>query len=157
MRAALEAGADGIFFATQAATPEVLTADEHGEWDLPYARRALAAASDTSGLTVLHVHGRDVYFQAVADLPAHAINWHDRLTAPTLADGKGRRGGAVVGGLAEGSTLRRGPVTAIVEQVRDAVRQTDGVGVVIGPGCVLPLDVPDAHLAAVVESVRARP
>jgi uroporphyrinogen decarboxylase len=157
MAAALEAGADGIFFATQAATAEVLTADEHAGWDLPYARRALAALGEISGLIVLHVHGRQVYFDALADLPADAINWHDRLTAPTLAEGKRRRGGAVIGGLAEGSTLRRGPAPAIVEQVRDAVRQTDGVGVVIGPGCVLPLDVPDAHLAAVVETVRALP
>jgi uroporphyrinogen decarboxylase len=48
-------------------------------------------------------------------------------------------------------------VATVREQVRDAVRQTDGVGVVIGPGCVLPLDVPDAHLAAVVEAVRRVP
>jgi uroporphyrinogen-III decarboxylase len=100
MRAALEAGADGIFFATP------------------------------------------------------AINWHDRLTAPSLADARRRRRhGALVGGLGEGSTLRRGPVAAIAEQVRDAVRQAEGVGVIVGPGCVLPLDVPDAHLAAVVDTV----
>jgi uroporphyrinogen decarboxylase len=154
MRAALEAGADGVFFATQAATPEALSAEEHETWDLPYARRALDAVREGSALTVLHVHGRDVYFDAVAGLPSHAINWHDRLAAPTLAEGKRRRSGAVIGGLAEGSTLRRGPTAAIVEQVRDAVRQTDGVGVVIGPGCVLPLDMPDAHLTAVVETAR---
>src|SRR5262249_36267367 len=106
---------------------------------------------------VLHAHGRQVYFDALADLPAHAINWHDRLTAPTLAEGKRRRGGAVIGGLAEGSTLRRGPAPAVVEQGRDAVRQPDGVGGGVGAGCVLPLDVPAAHLAAVVESVRAGP
>ena len=154
LRAALGAGADGIFFATQAATPAVLTAEEHARWDVPSARRVLDAVPG-SAFTMLHVHGTDVYFDAVADLPGHAINWHDRLTAPTLADGKRRRGGgAVVGGLGEGTTVRRGPVAAIVEQVRDAVRQTEGVGVIVGPGCVLPLDVPDAHLAAVVETVR---
>jgi uroporphyrinogen decarboxylase len=155
MRAALEAGADGIFFATQAATPEVLTAEEHGRWDVPYARRVLEAVQGASALTLLHVHGKDIYFDAMADLPGHAINWHDRLTAPTLTDAKRRRrGGAVVGGLGEGTTLRRGPVAAIIEQVHDAVRQTEGVGIVVGPGCVLPLDVPDAHLAAVVDTVR---
>jgi hypothetical protein len=34
--------------------------------------------------------------------------------------------------------------------------QTDGVGVVNGPGGVLPPDLPDAHLAAVKETVRTR-
>ena len=153
MQAALEAGADGIFFATQAATPEVLTAEEHARWDLPYARRVLDAVPG-SAFTMLHVHGTDIYFDAVAELPGHAINWHDRLTAPSLADARRRRRhGALVGGLGEGSTLRRGPVAAIAEQVRDAVRQAAGVGVIVGPGCVLPLDVPDAHLAAVVDTV----
>jgi len=154
LRAAVEAGADGVFFAIQAATPEVLTAEEHARWDLPYARRVLEAVPG-SAFTMLHVHGQDIYFDAVAGLPGHAINWHDRLTAPSLADAKRRRGhGALVGGLGEGTTLRRGPVAAIVEQVRDAVGQAEGVGVIVGPGCVLPLDVPDAHLAAVVDTTR---
>jgi uroporphyrinogen decarboxylase len=154
VRAALDAGADGIFFATQAATPEVLTLEEYRRWDLPYARRVLDGVRGTSRLTVLHVHGRDVYFDAVADLPADAINWHDRLTPPDLAGAQRRRGGAVVGGLGEATTLRRGPIEAIADQVRDAICQTEGVGLVIGPGCVLPLDVPDAHLGAVVGTAR---
>jgi uroporphyrinogen decarboxylase len=91
----------------------------------------------------------------MADLPAHAINWHDRLTPPTLADARRRRPtGALVGGLAEATTLRRGTVAAIAEEARDAVRQASGVGVIVGPGCVVPLDVADAHLAAVVDAVR---
>jgi hypothetical protein len=48
-------------------------------------------------------------------------------------------------------------VATIVEQVRDAVRQAEGVGVIVGPGCVLPLDVPDAHLAAVMDTARKDP
>jgi uroporphyrinogen decarboxylase len=154
-RAALEAGADGIFFATQAATPEVLTAEQHARWDVPYARRVLEAVQGASALTLLHVHGHDIYFDAAAALPGHAVNWHDRLTAPTLGEAQRRRpDGAVVGGLGEGTTLRRGPAAAVAAEVRDAIGQTAGVGVVIGPGCVLPLDVPDAHLAVVVETVR---
>ena len=47
-------------------------------------------------------------------------------------------------------------MAAIVEQVRDAIRQAEGVGVIVGPGCVLPLDVPDAHLAAVVDTASVR-
>ena len=152
-RAALEAGADGVFFATQTATPEFITADEHARWDAPYARRVLEATAAASGVTLLHIHGRDIYFDQLAELPVHAVNWHDRVTPPALGDGKRRSRGAVVGGLGEGTTLRRGPVTAIVAEVRDAVHQAEGVGVIVGPGCVLPLDLPDAHLAAVVQTV----
>src|SRR3989475_166029 len=51
-----------------------------------------------------------------------------------------------------------GRVRAIADEVDDAVRQTGGRGVIVAPGCVLPLDVPEAHLDAVVDAVkRSRP
>jgi uroporphyrinogen decarboxylase len=155
-RAALEAGADGVFFATQAAAPDVFSAEQHARWDLPYARRVVEAFHPASAFTLLHVHGKDIYFDAVGALPAHAVNWHDRLTAPTLSEAKRRRpAGALVGGLGESATLRRGPVAAIAVEVSDALQQTDGVGIILGPGCVLPLDVPDPHLEAVLDAARA--
>jgi hypothetical protein len=39
--------------------------------------------------------------------------------------------------------------------VREAVGQTGGVGVIVAPGCVLPLDAPDEHLAAAVAAAKA--
>jgi uroporphyrinogen decarboxylase len=153
-RTAFEAGADGLFVATQAATPDVLGDDEFAEWDLPYLREVLEGIRHLSGFTMLHLHGRDPYFQLVADLPVHAVNWHDRRTKPTLEQARERFAGALVGGLDEWRTLREGPAAAVAAEVRDAIGQTAGVGLIVGPGCVLPLDVPDAHLAAVVEAVR---
>src|SRR6266849_458180 len=66
-----------------------------------------------------------------------------------------RFAGALVGGLSEGRTLLNGPAEAVAAEVRDALAQTGGLGVMIGPGCVLPLATPDAHLAAVVAAVKA--
>lgn len=153
-RAALDAGADGLFFATQAAVPDVLTEEETARFELPRMRRMLDAVGDRSALTLLHVHGRDVYFDRAAALPVHAMNWHDRLTTPRLGDGHRRFAGAVVGGLSEQRTLQAGPPDAVGAEVKDAIAQTGGRGVIIGPGCVLPLATPDAHLAAVVAAVK---
>ena len=152
--AALDAGADGLFVATQAATPEVFTFDEYSTWEAPWMTRMLGALRLRSSLTLLHAHGSDIYFDAVAGLPAHALNWHDRRTKPSLADAKRRLGGAVAGGLGELGTLRKGPRQAIAEEVHDAIRQTEGVGLIVAPGCGLPLDVPDEHLDAVVATVK---
>ena len=153
-RAALEAGADGIFFATQTSTPEFITQEENARWGAPYARRVLEAVGGASAVTLLHIHGRDIYFDQLTALPVNAVNWHDRLTAPALGEGHRRFAGAVVGGLAEGDTLRKGTPDAVAAQVRDAIRQTGGLGLIIGPGCVLPLDVPDASLQAVLDAAR---
>jgi uroporphyrinogen decarboxylase len=153
-RAALEAGADGIFLATQTAAPEAVTAAECARFDVPRMRRVLDAVAGRSVFTLLHVHGRDIYFDLAAALPADAINWHDRLTAPGLSEARTRFAGALVGGLSEGRTLLRGPADAVTAEVRDALAQTGGRGIMIGPGCVLPLATPDAHLTAVVTTVK---
>jgi uroporphyrinogen decarboxylase len=150
--AALEAGADGLFFATQTSCPEVLSREESVRWDVPYAQRVLERGARRSAFTVLHLHGRDIYFDLLAGLPVHAINWHDRLTAPALGEARRRTARALVGGLNEGETLRRGDGAAAAEEVRDAVHQADGTGLILAPGCVLPLDVPDHALQAVLEA-----
>src|SRR2546428_413997 len=152
------AGADGLFVATQTATREALAAEALARFELPYTRRLVEAVAGRATLTLLHIHGREIAFDELAALPVHAINWHDRLTPPTLGAARRRFAGAAVGGLSEWETLRRGPVRAIADEVDDAVRQTGGRGVIVAPGCVLPLDVPEAHLDAVVDAVkRSRP
>src|SRR5215470_7419276 len=152
--AALDAGADGLFFATQTATPEVCSEAEYATWEAPWMARMLESFETRSSFTLLHLHGSDIHFDALAGLSAHALNWHDRRTKPSLAEAKARHRGAVVGGLAEWGTLRHGPREAIVAEVQDAIRQTHGVGLIVAPGCVLPLDLPDAHLDTAVGAVR---
>lgn len=152
--AALAAGADGIFFATQTASLDAISAEHFVRFELPFTRRVLEAVATACPLTMLHVHGREIYGDQMAALPVHAVNWHDRLTAPSLREGQRRFRGAVVGGLAEWDTLRHGRESDVAAQVRDAVEQTAGVGLIVAPGCVLPLDVPDASLEAAVSAVR---
>jgi uroporphyrinogen decarboxylase len=152
--ATLAAGADGVFFATQMGSAEIMGEEDKARFGTPYARRVLESVRDRAAFTLLHVHGTSIYFDRLAALPVHAVNWHDRLTAPTLSEAQRRFGGAVVGGLNEWATLRPGPVGAIAAEAEDAMRQAGGVGVMVAPGCVLPLDVPDAHLEAAVKAVK---
>jgi uroporphyrinogen decarboxylase len=153
--AVVEAGADGVFFATQTGSPDVMSKDDVLRFGLLYAERVLESLAGKSAFTLLHVHGREIYFDdLVGTLTVHAVNWHDRLTPPTLGEAQRRFAGAVVGGLNEDGTLREGPVQSIVAEVDDAIRQTGGRGLMVAPGCVLPLDVPEAHLEAVVTTVR---
>ena len=112
-----DAGADGIFFATQAASAETHTEDEHTRFDLPGIKRVLDAVSGRSTFTLLHAHGRQIYFDQLATLPVHAINWHDRLTPPRLEDARRKFKGAVAGGLNEWRTLLHGPEDGVVREV----------------------------------------
>ena len=153
--AVAKAGADGIFYASQDASRDVMSEGDHEKFGMPYSRRVLEGLKGGPLFTMLHVHGQDNYFDQMATLPAACINWHDRLTAPSLGDALTRFAGAAVGGLSEKDTLLKGPATAVATQVADAIRQSGGTGVIVAPGCVLPLAVPDEALEAVVKTVKA--
>ena len=150
-------GADGIFYASQMASRDVMAEGDHSRFSMPYSWRVLESLDGSPMWTMLHVHGRQIYFDRSATLPVAAMNWHDRLTAPTLGDGLRRFKGAVVGGLNETQTLRTGSPAAAAADVADAIAQTGGTGVIIAPGCVLPLDTREENLEAVVSAVKSTP
>jgi uroporphyrinogen decarboxylase len=152
--AAVAAGADGFFVATQTGSPEVMSRENMSRFDLLHLRRLLESLESKSDFTLLHIHGKDIYFDELSALPVHALNWHDRLTPPTLAEAQRRFPGAVIGGLSEWQTLRQGPAAAVAAEAQDAIRQTGGLGLMVAPGCGLPLDVPDAHLQTAVNAVK---
>ena len=109
-------------------------------------------AAAQSEVRLLHLHGSHVMFDLVTDYPVDAINWHDRQTPPTLAEARQRYSGCLVGGVDQ-ETLSRGTPEDVAGQVRDAIAQTGGRGLIIATGCVTFVDTPDANLHAVRTAV----
>src|SRR2546425_9711140 len=94
-------------------------------------------------------------FRHLARLPGHAWNWDDRATPPSLAEGRAQVAGAVIGGLNQWKTLRDGTPEQAVAEAQDAIAQTGGgVGLIIRPGCVLPMGTPHPHGPAVLRAPR---
>jgi len=151
--ACLEAGAEGFFYATQMSTRARLSVEEHRRFAEPYDLRLLKFISARSSFSLLHIHGEKIFFQELSAYPVQAINWHDRKTWPTLAEGKKIFSGAVVGGLEEWGTVRQGPSSLIREQVKDAISQTQGQRLIIAPGCGLAIDTPEKFLQAARQAV----
>jgi uroporphyrinogen decarboxylase len=150
---ALTEGVSGIFYSIQAASHRLHTEAEYAEFGEPYDRRVLESVRGRSALTIIHAHGEQLMFERLARLPGHAWNWEDRTTPPTLAAGRALVPGAVIGGLGQWTTLKTGTPDAAAAEAQDAVAQTQGVGLVVGPGCVLPIGTPDENVAAVVKAL----
>ena len=55
----------------------------------------------------------------------------------------------IVTHLRDRNLLDRGPVEAIHAQIRDALAQTEGRGMILAPCCVIPTTTPPDHLQAV--------
>lgn len=150
---ALTEGVSGIFYSIQAASRSLFTEAQYAEFGEAHDRRVLESVRGRSMLTIVHCHGDQLMFDRLATLPGHAWNWDDRAAGPPLAEVRTLVPGAVIGGLDQWRTLRDGTPEQAEAEARDAVDRTRGLGLIVGPGCVLPSGTPDPNVAAVVKAL----
>lgn len=153
-RAALDAGADGLFFATQLARHRWLAPAEYQVFGARYDLEVLEAVETHSALTALHLHGREVFFELANQYPVHAVSWHDRETMPDLASARSLTDRALLAGL-DRDLLGRGPAASIAAQAGEVVGQTEGRGLILAPSCVIPTTAPPEYLQTVCDAVLA--
>jgi uroporphyrinogen decarboxylase len=152
-RACLQEGAHGFFLATQNATYRILNEAEYREFGAHYDEYILNAVRGETEFNLMHVHGEDIMFDLAAAYPIELINWHDRITWPSLSEAQQRFSGLVVGGINDQTTIAEGTAEEVAAQARDAIEQTGGRRLLVGPGCVIPTNTPDANVRAVIDTV----
>lgn len=153
LAASLDAGADGIFFATQCADERLMTVEEYREFGVPYDLAVLRAAAPET-IILLHLHGERPMFSLQAEYPATIINWHDRHAEPSLADGQRLSGRSVAGGLDERFIADRS-AAEVEAEARDALNATGGRGHLLAPGCVIPIDTPESNIEAAIAAAHS--
>jgi len=155
VEATRDTGLAGIFLALQHATHDLLSTAEYCEFGQPYDLRILDAAQGL-WFNLVHLHGQHVMFNAVADYPVPAINWHDRETPPSLQEALPRFRGALVGGLHRTTTMLRGTPETVRAEIRSAVEATGARRLIIGTGCVMWITTPAGNIRAAREAVDTR-
>ncbi|MCL4823681.1 MAG: hypothetical protein KJZ57_05630 [Anaerolineales bacterium] len=151
VEAALETGIDGIFYAVQHAQAALLSLEEYQTFGLPFDQQVIEPAK-SSWLNVLHLHGRDIHYSLLSALSFPIVNWHDRETAPSLAEAQALYDGVVCGGLRQ-DTLALGNPAQVREEAEEAIRQTRGRKFILSTGCVVPVIASHGNLVAARESV----
>lgn len=151
IEAAIETGIDGIFYAIQHAQANLLSLQEYREVGLPADRQALAPAA-ALWCNLLHLHGQNIYFELSGELPFPIVNWHDRETAPSLAEARTRFGGVVCGGISQHTLVYRS-ADEVRQEAADALAQTSSRRFLLGTGCVVPVIASHGNLLAARRSV----
>ena len=154
MEACKHLGVDGIFFAVQHASYNLISASEFDEFAKAYDSR-LFPILEEFWLNMLHIHGTAIMADAVSDYPLQIFNWHDRDTQPNLADGKKLFNKVVCGGLGRIETMLLGDEEVIKAEIDDAVAQTRGESFILGTGCVMMQTTPYGNIKTAVEHVRS--
>ncbi len=153
-RDCLAAGADGLFYATNMATRDLITHDECRRFQRPYDLRVLAAVG-TAPFNLLHVCGAGVHFDEFIDYPVTALSWATVAGNPTLTEGHRRTGRPVVGGLPAKPGIASMTAEALADRARAAIREMEGRWLLLGPDCSINPDTPEALMHAVGAAVRA--
>jgi uroporphyrinogen decarboxylase len=153
--AARATGISGIYYAIQHAAYPLLSEEEYRTFGRPYDERILSACGDLWA-TIVHLHGTDVMFDAVASLGAPILNWHDRDAGISLADGLGRMRGAASGGVGQWTLHRESPERAL-EEAADAAEQVGGRRLLLGTGCVIMATTPLRNIRALREAAESLP
>lgn len=151
-KAAVTAGADGIFLSTMASTYEVLSPAEQREVARPADLAVLQAASG-GWLNLLHVHGQQPMIREIADYPVHGLSWHDRTAGPSLAEAARLFPGALVAGIEQFTLLHFGTPAEVEAQVYEAIDQVGGRRLILAAGCTYPLTAPECNLDAARRAV----
>lgn len=151
LEAAKKTGIDGIFFATQHASFRYFDKADYEEFGQKYDLQILERI-DGLWLNLLHLHGDEIMFELAIDYPTNVVNWHDQETPPDLATASGLVDGAVCGGLQRQSLVLDDP-EAVRSSALRAIEKTGGRGLILGTGCVVPINAPRANLHAVRSAV----
>lgn len=149
----LNHGADAIFFATQFASHDLLGDDEYRRFGVEYDMPVLESVRDRARFVLLHLHGTNPMFGLTSAYPVQIVNWHDRETEPSLAEGKRLfPNGAVCGGIDRNVVDDASP-DDVHASVQDALAQTDDRGLIVSTGCVALTTTPEANIRAARQAV----
>lgn len=166
VKANIEAGVSGFFFATQCASRDFMSDTMFAEFCRPYDMQVMNAYKDITWFNVIHAHGANIRFDEIASYPCNVLNWHDRQSGPSLQEARQRCSKAFLGGLYEGPSIvgsglqydsimsRRGTTPDMIRtHIREAIYMVGGRKLLIGPGCVADPHSPAENLRAVREAV----
>lgn len=159
-RAALEAGADGLFIASQHSTHAAVSDEQYKKFVYPFDFKMVEKLRGKAKFIIMHLHARDenedIRFEKIANTNGvDGINWEDQSASLSLNEGKKLARKAVFGGIDHNGIFRSGSADEAKSQVLDALRKAGLHRTVIAPGCVITIDTPRENIHSVVDAVRS--
>ncbi len=152
-RKSLSIGSAGIFLSVVADTV-LVTREQFLTFIKPFAVKLLEAVSGQGPMTTAHIHGEELYFDDVLDLPAAILNWWDRGPAgPSLQHVKDRFAGCVMGGIDQ-KIVARTTRAFLKNHVREGIELGGERRFLLANGCSIDSWVYPGAVEAIVWAAR---
>ena len=138
VQSVIDAGADGIFFASQLGNFDKMSVQEYETFGKPYDLEILSHSSN-GWFNIMHMHGAAPMFDIMSKYPVQALNWHDRLVDISLRQGRELCGDKLlIGGVEEFKVLPDASDSELKAHLADALQQVEDGRIILGPGCCVP-------------------
>ena len=156
----VKAGCDGFFYAQQLANEGYMTTEQFREFGKKYDLDFFNEFGSKTWFNMLHMHGSNLMVDELVDYPVQALNWDDRMTGegvkvPTLREVRAKTDKILIGGIDQEhdfyETDRSKLKDFLRARVADAIDQAGAEKLIVGPGCVVPPDVPKYRMNVLCE------
>ena len=153
-RQSFKRGAAGIFLSI-AAGAEILSRENFLTFVKPYTVKLLAAIAGQGPLNIAHIHGANLFFEDVLDLPVPIFNWWDRgPQGPRLAQIRERTDACLMGGIDQTLVARRSR-DFLRAHVREGIAAGGDRRFMLANGCTIASWVYPGALQAIVAAAQA--
>ena len=159
-KAVLDAGADGLFIASQHSTYDAVSTSQYDKFVHPCSLAMISNLRGKAKFITMHFHtrkkGAKIRLSEIARTPGlDALNWDAQSASLTLSEGKELSRKAVFGGIDHNGVLRKGTPDDVKDQVLIAAREAGLLNLIISPGCAITVDTPAENVYAVVDLVKS--
>ena len=159
-RATLDAGADGLFIASQHSTKASISDEFYNQFVYPNDLRLISQLRGKAKFIIMHLHAsednEEIRFDKIARTPGvSGVNWEDQSSSLSLRGGKKLTRAAVLGGIDHNGIFRTGTPDEAKAQVLEAIDDAGLKRLIVAPGCVITTDTQTENLVAVRDAIRA--
>lgn len=152
-KSSLDAGADGIFLATQHFNNS-LNDKERRVLEYNPMESLIKKSIKKNNFVVLHLHGDQPDFDLATKLKVDAINWHDQQTKPGLSEARKIFKGGLLGGLNTESWKDLTNPEKVSPLIISVYKSYKGYGLIIAPGCVIPQYVSNTIIETAINTIK---
>lgn len=154
----IKVGVDGVFFATQLACYNRTTKDQYDEFGSKYDLALLDSIKDKTWFNMVHIHGaEELFFTEIEHYPVQAFNWEDLNSNISLKFAREHSDKILCAGIEHIHDFHEADRDALKDKLRarvkTAIADAGRDKLIIGPGCVVPTDVPEYRLTVLKEVV----
>lgn len=132
---AIKLGASGVYFASQMASYDKLSAKDYLIYGKPYDLKVLEG-SEGGWVNAIHVHGSNIMFDILRDYPVQLFNWHIWESLPEPKEAQFYTGKVIMGGLNR-MDVTHNKFNELHHQIYRVITETNGKGLILTPGCVI--------------------